>query len=226
MKKNSLLENGVVPGSMKCAKAILEKVIPRSWCSFKLSNLPFLSKVLERTVASQLHDLNGLYPKMQSAYCWRYSTETKLLCAYNDLLWALDEGSEALLVLLDLSSAFNTVNHYISLTRLRDRFAITSTVLEWIRSYLTSRSASVRIGTICSSVSTLCNEVPNRFVLGPILFTLYVSPLEDIIRAPDIDCMMYADESQLYTVLRNSPGWHNCTATWTLYHRHQDVVGS
>lgn len=140
---------------------------------------------------------------MQSAYCWRYSTETKLLCAYNDLLWALDEGSEALLVLLDLSSAFNTVNHYISLTRLRDRFAITSTVLEWIRSYLTSRSASVRIGTICSSVSTLCNEVPNRFVLGPILFTLYVSPLEDIIRAPDIDCMMYADESQLYTVLQD-----------------------
>lgn len=129
MKKNSLLENGVVPGSMKCAKVILEKVIPRSWCSFKLSNLPFLSKVLERTVASQLHDLNGLYSKMQSAYCWRYSTETKLLCAYNDLLWALDEGSEALLVLLDLSSAFNTVNHYISLTRLG--IASPSLVLCW-----------------------------------------------------------------------------------------------
>ena len=144
-----------------------------------------------------------MYSDMQSAYRRRYSTETALLRVYNDILMALDEGCEVILVLLDFSSAFDTINHSMLLSRLHDRFGITGTALEWFKSYLSSRSVSTRIGSTVSPVSPLVHGVPQGSVLGPVLFTLYVAPLEDVIYAHGINCIMYADDSQLYTILKH-----------------------
>ena len=82
---------------------------------------------------------NGLFAKMQSAYRKHHSTETALLRVVNDIHQAIDNKCEAVLVLLDLSAAFDTIDHAILLDRLRDRYGFSGTVLRWIESYLKDR---------------------------------------------------------------------------------------
>ena len=172
-----------------------------------MSNLPFLSKVLERIVARQLNDhLNKfqLFTRCQSAYRANHSTETALLRVHNDIMLALNKKKDVLLIMLDLSAAFDTIDHEILLHRLKFRFGITGTVLSWFRSYLADRSQRVKVGSATSSSLRMKYGVPQGSVLGPILFTLYTAPLEDIIFHHGLDNMMYADDTQLY-VICNKP---------------------
>jgi len=107
-----------------------------------ISLLPFLSKLLERVVLSKLLDhlnKNNLFVPVQSAYRSGHSTETALLKIFNDLLLSIDEGCAAILILLDLSAAFDTVDHEILLARLESYFGIRGVALEWFRSYLALR---------------------------------------------------------------------------------------
>ena len=92
-----------------------------------LSNLPFLSKVLERSVQSRLQtflDGNGLMPKTQSAYRHYHSTETVLTMVYNDMLMAADGGQVSALCLLDLSAAFDTVDHNLLMWSLEHQYGL------------------------------------------------------------------------------------------------------
>lgn len=92
--------------------------------------------------------VNGLFPKLQSAYRQHHSTETALL-KVNDLLMAMDKGQVTLLVLLDLSSAFDTVKHEILLERLRSTIGLPGKVLSWFESYFKGRWQKVSIdGTL------------------------------------------------------------------------------
>ena len=105
-----------------------------------VSNLCFLSKCLERIVANQLKiylSENKLYAKCQSAYRANHSTETALLRVHNDIMRALDLRKDVISVMLDLSAAFDTLDHDILLNRLQCRFGITGSALQWFRSYLT-----------------------------------------------------------------------------------------
>ena len=102
-------------------------------------NLIFLSKVIEKVVANQLItylDENSLYDQFQSAYRKRHSTETALIKVHNDIALAIDKGQSAILVLLDLSAAFDTVDHNILLSKLSSRFGICGKTLKWFESYL------------------------------------------------------------------------------------------
>ena len=94
-----------------------------------VTNLKFLAKMIESACAAQLKDhlLLNLYGKMQSAYRSHHSTETALLRVYNDLLLAVDRGEEAVLVLLDYSAAFDTINHNLLFGRLINRYGISDT---------------------------------------------------------------------------------------------------
>ena len=83
---------------------------------------------------------SGLYPLLQSAYRAGHSTETALLKVQNDILLAMDRQHVTLLVLLDLSAAFDTVDHQVLLRRLEVTYGSTGTVLQWFRSYLTGRT--------------------------------------------------------------------------------------
>ena len=99
-----------------------------------MSNLPYLSKILERAVADQLQthlDVNNLHVKFQLAYRRVHSTETALLRILNDLLAVIDEGHTALLVLLDLSAAFDTIAHTLLRNRLHLEICSDSTFLNW-----------------------------------------------------------------------------------------------
>ena len=118
-----------------------------------ISNLPFVSKLSEREAADQLmqHAVDqGLDCKFQSAYKKHHSTETALLKVKNDLLMNMDNQHVTLLVLLDLSAAFDTVSHDILFDRLNTRFGVSGIALQWLQSYLADRSQRVSINGVLS----------------------------------------------------------------------------
>ena len=119
-----------------------------------ISNLPFLSKLLERVAASQLLNYmhsNSLFEPLQSAYRKFHSTETALLKIQNDVLCSMDHGGVTLLVLLDLSGAFDTVDHHLLLSRLETKLGLSGTVLQWFTSYLANRKQQILINNTLSS---------------------------------------------------------------------------
>ena len=163
--------------------------------------LPFLSKVLERIVLSQLTsylNTNSLLPHYQSAYRKGHSTETALLKVFTDVIDATDSGDIALLSLLDMSAVFDTVDHLILLERLSRSFGFSDQTIDWIKSYLGGRSQSVHVSGDSSNSRSVTSGVPQGSVLGPIAFVLYTSDLEAIAQKHGSSCHCYADDSQLY----------------------------
>ena len=173
-----------------------------------VSGLSFLSKLVERVVASQIRshiDSNNLGNTFQSAYKAGHSTETTLLCIQNEIHLSLSKGMPTALVLLDLSAAFDTIDHDTLLACLSTRFGFTGYVLRWFTSYLLDRFQSVKIGSVVSECFKLNFGVPQGSVLGPLLFSLYTSPLSNVIaKFKDVKYHFYADDSQLFIHL--SPG--------------------
>ena len=174
---NLSLSSAVVPGRWKAAliSPILKKPgldVVRENCR-PISNLEFVGKLCEKVVSAQLvkhvND-NNLNDVFQSAYKAGHSTETALARVLNDMLRSIDERRVTILVLLDLSAAFDTVVHDILLHRLCHRFGVTGRALDWFRSYLTSRSERVTVNGTCSRKHIITCGVPQGSVLGPILF--------------------------------------------------------
>ena len=116
----------------------------------------------------------------QSAYRKHHSTETALLKTVHDVYTASDSGSPTLLVSLDLSAAFDIVDHITLLNHLTHSFGISGPTIEWLRSYLCDRSFRVQCGTSCSSSVQCDMGVPQGSVLGPLLFSIYTSPIAAI----------------------------------------------
>ena len=166
-----------------------------------VSNLPVISKLLERVVLDQLSEhleKNNLHATEQSGYRKNHSCETLLVKMMDDILGDIDSGKIVVVVLLDLSAAFDTIDHEILLNRLKTDFGFSRKVLRWFKSYLTGRSFSVKVGHALSSFLELLFGVPQGSLLGPILFILYVKHLEQIARRHGLTIKLYADDSQLY----------------------------
>ena len=144
---------------------------------------------------------------MQSAYRANFSTETALMKLQNDILSAFDVRRGVLVVLLDLTAAFHTIDHEGLLKLLQSRFHLSGVAHQWMRSYLTGWSSRVSIQGNLSEPWSLNFGVPQGSVLGPVLFSAYISPVADIIRKHGLSYIVYADDIQLYTTYdTRSPG--------------------
>ena len=155
-----------------------------------------LEKVVLHKLLSHLQE-NNLSNPFQSAYRAGHTTETVLLRIVNDILSALDNDNISFLFLLDLSAAFDTVDHQILLCRLNSVFGIQSTALQWFQSYLSDRYQSTSVNNSSSSPSQLMYGVPQVPILGPILFVLYTTPLSDIIANHTVNHQLFADDTQI-----------------------------
>ena len=144
--------------------------------------MPFLSKITENIVLLQLSqhlESNSLLYPFQSAYRLGHSTETALLKIVNDLLAALDVNHISLLSLLDLSAAFDTIDHSIS--TLHHTFGISGTAMSWFQSYLSDQIQVVSDNGAFTAPAALNFGVPQGSVLGPILFVFYAHPISEIV---------------------------------------------
>ena len=141
---NNSLTTGEVPQCFK--KALINPLLKKSGIDSEelsnfrpVSNLPFLSKILEKVVLKRLMSHvshNHLSETLQSAYKANHSTEIALLKVLTDMLNFIDQKKVCLISLLDLSAAFDTIDHSVLITRLNRTFGITGTALDWFTSYL------------------------------------------------------------------------------------------
>ena len=162
-----------------------------------VSNLCFIAKILEKLVLSQVSSYlnsHNLYNTYQSAYRPGHSTETALLIVVNDLFLSLNKGNISVLALLDLCSAFDTIDHPILVHRLHAVFGFNDTVLQWFSSYLTDRTHYVSLSNHSSVFAHVHSGVPQGSVLGPIIFTMYSKPLSAIIDSHSIIHHSFADD--------------------------------
>ena len=146
---------------------------------------------------------HDLFPLLQSAYRQHHSTETALLKVKNDILMNMENQQVTLLMLLDLSAAFDTVNHRILLDPLPSDFGISGSALNWIESYLSNRTQRIYIDGVLSSNFNLKFGVPQGSCPGLLLFSLYAGKLFKIFESQlptNLHC--YADDTQLYIAFR------------------------
>ena len=138
---------------------------------------------------------------MQSAYRKFHSTETALLRVHNDISVSLDKGHVTALTLLDLSAAFDTIDHNTLTNRLAEWYGVSGMALAWFKSYLCGRRQKIIIDKSFSDSSLLEHGVPQGSVLGPLLFSLYTAPLSTITSSYGLSHHLYADDTQIYISL-------------------------
>ena len=151
-----------------------------------VSNLTFLSKVIEWIVAQQLNDYlaaNNLLTGKQSAYKSFHSTETTTLRVLSDALVSVDAQKVTLLSLLDLSAAFDCVDHPLLVLRLQRNFGLTGQVLRWLTSFLNGRTQQIAYAGLVSATHSVFFGVLQGSVLGPILFNLYTADIHLLVAA-------------------------------------------
>jgi len=207
---NTSLSSSLMPDQLKEAllSPLLKKLLldPDILKHFRpISNLAYLSKLVEKSVDIQLvsHIMeNGLNELFQSAYKQFYSTETALLKVHNDFMCAIDSGHAVILMMIDMSAAFDTVDHEILLQHLYDYLGITGNALAWFRSYLQDRKQTVHLLGSTSTKRDLKYGVPQGSILGPHLFSIYTLPVGHIIRKyySNAKFMFFVDDKQLYLV--------------------------
>ena len=147
---------------------MLKKICP-------VSNLTFLSKLIEKVTARRLFahlQDNEIMEKFQSAYKTKHSTETALLRVYNDVMLCIDQGKGCILVLLDLSAAFDTVDHAVLFNLLEHSLSISGSAFSLLKSY--GRSQCVQNDGITSEFADLTCGVPQSSVLGPLNLCMYM----------------------------------------------------
>ena len=203
---NLSFQHGCFPSVFKHAivTPLLKKpgLDPNSPSSYRpISNLNNFSKILERIFLSHLQPhivSSSNFNPLQSAYRKFHSTETALLNTLNQVYSAAANSQPTVLVSLDLSAAFDAIDCSTLLCRLHSDFGVSGAALNWIHSYLTGRSQCVTVGRCHSATQSVTSGVPQGSVLGPLLFTAYISPIGHLISSFGISHQQYADDTQLF----------------------------
>ena len=201
---NLSLQTGEFPTEWKLAfvKPLLKKLgLATTLKNYRpISNLSFISKISERAVISQQKEhmeQDCLLPSLSSAYRQGHSTESALLKVEADILHNMEQQRVTLLVLINLSASFDTVNYPILFQCLEKQFGFHDSVLSWYKSYLSKRKQCIILNGMWSNRFHLPFGVPQGSCLGPVLFTQYASSLFGIFNKHSV--CAYANDHQLYT---------------------------
>ena len=185
-----------------------ETLDPNVLTNFRpVSNLTFLGKLIERVVLRRLNDHmaeNGLHIPEQSAYKKHHSTETLLVRIWNDLLVASEEKSATVVMMLDLSAAFDTVDHDLLLRILKKEIGLRGRVLAWFESFLKGRAQRIRLGSNLSDEILIMFGVPQGSVLGPVLFNIYIRSIYAAVKKRGFSIHGYADDHQIMKTFKSS----------------------
>ena len=165
----------------------------------------YVDKIIQRNVLKQLTQHmteNDLHIAYQSAYKPNHSCETVLLAVTNDILLNLDRGLISVLMLLDNSAAFDTVDHDELLDDLSIDLGIQGTALKWFESFLKGRSQATTVKGCTSSITNTHYGVPQGSVLGPVLFNIYIRKFIKLLQDAGFTVHGYADDHQVTTTFR------------------------
>ena len=197
---NLSLQTGTFPEKWK--EAIVRPLLKKrglelEYANYRpVSNLTFFSKLIEKAVLLRLNnhcDNYDLLPTNQSAYRRFHSCESALLRLVHDLLDAMEKQEVTALIAIDLSAAFDTVDHDILLEVLQKQYGVTGTALNWVDSYLRPRSCKVNVGSAYSTPRSLQCCVPQGSCSGPWFYLTYAGTLFDEIPS-SISVYGFADD--------------------------------
>ena len=192
-----------------------------------IMNLQFLSKVIEKVVLKRLNTHmteNNLHCPNQHGYKKHHSTETLLIEIVDQTLIGFDSNTGTILILLDMSAAFDTVDLNKLLKILEHKIGLKGTVLKWFQSFLLGRKQKVQINGFTSEILLTMYDVPQGSVLGPVLFNIYVSSLSSVIEGLSLSSSSYADDTnariklslqfQYYNISVRIPDLLNKISNW------------
>ena len=207
---NKSLQSGCFPDNLKhaCVKPSLKDANEdtENKKNYRpVSNLCFLSKLLEKSALVQINDhINSekLHSVYQSGYRPNHSCETSVFKLTFDIHESIKNKKMVAALFLDMSAAFDTVDHRVLLGRLAQGFGFEGNALAWLKSYLTNRTFSVVIDGEHSDIFTLLFGVPQGSLLGPLLFILYTKELSTIALKHGLNIQIYADDTTLYIDFR------------------------
>ena len=192
------LKNAVILPLIKELGALVDKDKFKNYRP--VSNLQFLSKLIERVVDSRIQEhlaRNNLNSDRQFGCKKFHSTETLLIKIVDNLLMACDKNLASVVILLDLSAAFDTVDHKKLLHLLQFEYGIRGVALKWFKSFLIGRSFNIKIGKSFSDREELMYGVPQGSVLGPRLFNMYSKPIFEHVEPSSFEIEGYVDDHQL-----------------------------
>ncbi len=202
---NLSLEQNIIPRSWKTAHVtpLFKNGDPTITDNYRpISKLSLLVKILGSLVSDQLKDfltVNNILIPSQSGFRKGYSTITAATKVVDDIVSTIDCKESCAALFVDLSKAFDTVDHTILLKCL-SKIGMSVNAIEWFKNYLSSRYQCVTCEGIVSGEAELIVGVPQGSILGPLLFTIYIN---DICTNIDAAVHLYADDTIIYSTARS-----------------------
>ena len=198
---NLSITSGIVPNQLKIARVIplFKSGEQDIFTNYRPESvLPAFSKILERVMYNRLlRFLNAFKILSDNQYGFRkhHSTAYALACLYDKISSAIENKEYTVGIFIDLSKAFDTVDHHILISKL-EHYGVRGTALRWFESYPSGRQQYVEFNGVCSEPCQIKCEVPQGSILGPLLFLLYINDLCNVSKV--VDFILFADDTNIF----------------------------